>query len=133
MPLREFALTMGHMRWSINGRVFEMDAVAPDEQVRFGATEVWEFSNRTGMMAIPHPMHVHAVQFRVLERLGTPPGMNGLRAGLLDGGFKDTVLVLPGERVRILVTFNTYRGVFLYHCHNLVHEDMGMMRNFSVV
>ena len=58
--------------------------------------------------------------------------MDGLRAGMLDNGFKDTVLVLPGERVRILATFDAYRGVFLYHCHNLVHEDMGMMRNYSV-
>ncbi|MBE0620097.1 MAG: multicopper oxidase domain-containing protein [Burkholderiales bacterium] len=129
---REFALTMGHMRWGINGRTFEMEAVAPDERVRFGDTEVWEFSNRTSMMAMPHPMHIHAAQFRVIERLGTPPGLAGLRAGFLDGGVKDTVLVLPGERVRVLLTFNAFRGLFLYHCHNLVHEDMGMMRNFRI-
>ena len=129
---REFAITLGHMRWGINGRTFDMDEVEPDERVRFGDTEVWEFTNRTPMMAIPHPMHVHAVQFRVFERLGTPPGLDGLRAGFLDGGLKDTVLVLPGERVRVLLTFNAFRGLFLYHCHNLVHEDMGMMRNFLV-
>jgi FtsP/CotA-like multicopper oxidase with cupredoxin domain len=129
---REFALTLGHMRWGINGRTFEMDEVAPDERVRFGDTEVWEFSNRTAMMAMPHPMHIHAAQFRVLERLGIPPGLDGLRAGFLDGGMKDTVLVLPGERVRVLLTFNAFRGLFLYHCHNLVHEDMGMMRNFRI-
>jgi len=129
---REFAITLGHMRWGINGRTFDMDEVAPDERIRFGDTEVWEFSNRTPMMAIPHPMHVHAVQFRVLERLGTPSGIEGLRAGFLDGGVKDTVLVLPGERVRVQLSFNAFRGLFLYHCHNLVHEDMGMMRNFLV-
>jgi len=129
---REFALTMGHMRWGINGRTFEMGEVAPDERVGFGDTEVWEFSNRTSMMSMPHPMHVHAVQFRVLERIGTPPGLEGLRAGFLDAGLKDTVLVLPGERVRLLMKFNTARGLFLYHCHNLAHEDAGMMRNYSV-
>jgi FtsP/CotA-like multicopper oxidase with cupredoxin domain len=129
---REFAITLGAMRWSINGRTFEMEGVAPYERVRFGDTEVWEFTNRTPMMAIPHPMHVHGVQFRVLERLGTPPGLEDLRAGFLDGGVKDTVLVLPGERVRVLLTFDAFRGLFLYHCHNLVHEDMGMMRNFLV-
>lgn len=129
---REFAITLSHMRWGINGRTFEMDEVAPYERIRFGDTEVWEFTNRTRMMAIPHPMHVHAVQFRVLERLGTPAGLQGLRAGFLDDGLKDTVLVLPGERVRVLLSFNNFRGLFLYHCHNLVHEDMGMMRNFLV-
>jgi FtsP/CotA-like multicopper oxidase with cupredoxin domain len=129
---REFAITLGHMRWGINGRTFEMEEVAPYERVRFGDTEVWEFTNRTPMMAIPHPMHVHGVQFRVLERLGTPPGVDSPRAGFLDEGVKDTVLVQPGERVRVLLSFDAFRGLFLYHCHNLVHEDMGMMRNFRV-
>lgn len=129
---REFAITLGQMRWGINGRTFEMNEVAPYERIPFGVTEVWEFSNRTSMMAMPHPMHVHATQFRVIERIGTPLGLDGLRAGFLDGGLKDTVLVLPGERVRVLLTFNSFRGLFLYHCHNLVHEDMGMMRNFLV-
>jgi len=131
-PRREFAITVGHMRWSINGRIFEMDGVAPDERIRFGDTEVWEFSNRTSMMTMPHPMHIHGVQFRVLERLGAPSGLDGLRAGFLDGGAKDTVLVLPGERVRVLLSFNAFRGLYLYHCHNLLHEDMGMMRNYLV-
>lgn len=129
---REFAVTLGPMRWGINGRTFEMEEVAPYERVRFGDTEVWEFTNRTPMMAIPHPMHVHGVQFRVLERLGTPPSLENLGAGFLDGGLKDTVLVLPGERVRVLLNFDAFRGLFLYHCHNLVHGDMGMMRNFLV-
>jgi len=130
---REFALMPGHMRWGINGRVFEMDAVAPEERMPFGSTQIWEFINRAPMMAMPHPMHIHAVQFRVLERLGTPQALDALRAGLLDRGLKDTVLVLPGERVRLLATFDAFRGRFLYHCHNLVHEDMGMMRNYAVV
>jgi len=129
---RTFAVTLGHMRWGINGRTFQMEAVAPDERVRFGDTEVWEFVNRTPMMAMPHPMHVHGVQFRVLQRVGTPPGLEALPAGFLDGGVKDSVLVLPGERVRVLVRFDGFRGLFLYHCHNLVHEDMGMMRNFLI-
>ena len=40
---------------------------------------------------------------------------------------------MPGERVQILVHFTRYPGLFLYHCHNLEHEDMGMMRNYRVV
>ena len=132
LPPRVFAMTQGHMRWGINGRAFQMNAVAPDERVRFGDTEVWEFVNRSAMMAMPHPMHVHGVQFRVLERFGAPPGLQALSAGFLDGGVKDTVLVLPGERVRLQLSFDAYRGLFLYHCHNLVHEDMGMMRNFLI-
>jgi FtsP/CotA-like multicopper oxidase with cupredoxin domain len=50
----------------------------------------------------------------------------------VDEGWKDTVLVMPGERVRVLRRFTTFPGLFLYHCHNLEHEDLGMMRNFSI-
>lgn len=28
--------------------------------------------------------------------------------------------------------FESFPGLFLYHCHNLEHEDMGMMRNFLI-
>jgi len=41
-------------------------------------------------------------------------------------------MLFPGQKVRILREFADYEGLFLYHCHNLEHEDMGMMRNFLV-
>jgi hypothetical protein len=50
-----------------------------------------------------------------------------------DAGWKDTVLVNPGETVRILTRFDTHPGVFVHHCHNLEHEDSGMMQNFEVL
>ena len=40
--------------------------------------------------------------------------------------------MLPGETVRVQVTFTHHPGLYLYHCHILEHEDMGMMRNFRV-
>ena len=48
-------------------------------------------------------------------------------------GLKDTVLVLPQETVEIAVRFDRFPGVFLMHCHNLEHEDAGMMMNFQVL
>ena len=80
-------------------------------------------------MGVPHPIHIHGGQFQVVSRSGTT---NGFGAGLVDGGWKDTFLVLPNERVRVRVRFATHAGLFLYHCHTLEHEDMGMMRNFLV-
>jgi FtsP/CotA-like multicopper oxidase with cupredoxin domain len=128
--VKQFYLTMQHMQWSINGRVFQMEDVAQDEMVRLGSREIWEFSNTGGgmmrMMDMPHPMHLHGKQFRVLGRSGVT------HAGYVDEGWKDTVLLMPGERVRILVDFDDYPGLFLYHCHNLEHGDMGMMRNYFV-
>jgi hypothetical protein len=52
--------------------------------------------------------------------------------GYVDDGWKDTVLIMPGERIRILVDFDDYTGLFIYHYHNLEHEDMDMMRNYYV-
>ena len=82
-------------------------------------------------MSMAHPIHVHGSQFRIMER-EAGSGSTALRSGILDDGWQDTVLVLPGDRVRIRKRFANYPGLFLYHCHNLEHEDMGMMRNFLV-
>jgi FtsP/CotA-like multicopper oxidase with cupredoxin domain len=132
---RRIQATMQHMGFGINGRTFEMTAVAPDEHVKFGSVEAWEFDNTAaaggmgmmGMMGhLPHPFHVHGVQFQVLRREGVT------HSGYLDAGWKDTVLVMPGEKATVLMRFLDYPGIYLYHCHNLEHEDSGMMRNFSV-
>jgi FtsP/CotA-like multicopper oxidase with cupredoxin domain len=55
-----------------------------------------------------------------------------VKDGLVDEGWKDTVLLMPGERVKLLMKFEDYPGLCLYHCHNLEHEDSGMMRNFRI-
>ena len=67
----------------------------------------------------------------MLERTGGRT-TNALREGIVDDGWRDTVLVLPGETVRVQVTFTKHAGLYLYDCHILEHEDMGMMRNFRV-
>ncbi|MEX0646139.1 MAG: multicopper oxidase domain-containing protein [Balneolaceae bacterium] len=106
---------------TINGRQFEMERV--DESVNQGDTEIWEFVNNSN---VPHPMHVHAVQFKILERSGG--------RGLLptEYGWKDTVLVMPGERVSVIMKFDAPKGVYVFHCHNLEHEDNGMMANVEI-
>ena len=123
---RRFVLAMQHMAGTINNRVFAMTEVADDEVVAQDTEEIWEFINAGGMPPLPHPLHIHGLSFRVLSRLGT-----GHR-GYVDEGWKDSVLLMPGERVRLQLRFADFPGLFLYHCHNLEHEDMGMMRNYYV-
>lgn len=114
----------GMGRHSINGKIFEMDRV--DETVSAGTTEIWEFDNSAGDEI--HPMHIHGVQFQVLERTG---GRNKVIAS--EKGWKDTILLMPGEKVRLIMTFPNYTGVFVFHCHNLEHEDDGMMLNYKII
>jgi FtsP/CotA-like multicopper oxidase with cupredoxin domain len=124
---------MGHMMtWTINGRVYEMEAVADDEMVYRDETMAWEWINNS---PIPHPMHIHNVQFQVVQR--TPPSAltsySTINQGLVDSGWKDTVLVWPGERVKVAMKFDSYTGMYMYHCHILEHEDMTMMRNYMIM
>jgi spore coat protein A len=121
------------------------------ERPGVGTTEIWEFYNTT---VDAHPMHMHLVDFRILDRqtftgVLTPKvntdGSNGaildplsiVKAGqplpvsAWEAGKKDTVKLFPGEVTRVLVSFNR-TGEYVYHCHILSHEDHEMMRPYEV-
>jgi FtsP/CotA-like multicopper oxidase with cupredoxin domain len=106
----------------INGLEFDMERA--DERVPFGQTEIWSFVNDNWFA---HPVHLHGTHFRVLSREGGRGRVMPWEAGL-----KDTVLVHPQETVEVAVRFTAHRGLFPLHCHNLEHEDLGMMLNVLV-
>jgi len=133
---RTFPLAVIGGEWTINGGVWEEGVVAANEIATTDTLELWRFANTSQMMLMAHPMHIHGNQFQVVERT-VQPGQLGaygtVSEGLVDEGWLDTVLVMPGETVTILKRTSRYPGWFLYHCHILEHEDMGMMRNFLLV
>jgi len=106
----------------INGRLF--DEMRVDATVSEGATEIWEVTNYAKPIA--HPFHIHGGQFQILSRDGAAPPEN-------ERGWKDTFLVNPGETVRVILRFQGLKGRYLYHCHILEHEGLGMMGQFDVV
>jgi blue copper oxidase len=131
------ATEAGQTRWLINGLTYK-----PDEfpiVVQRGTTEIWEICNDERSM--PHPMHLHGFRFRVLERRNSPGQVSEMAVDeksrtATDLGWKDTVLVWPGETVRIAIEFShDFEGeqLYLFHCHILEHEDAGMMINYKVV
>jgi blue copper oxidase len=134
---RAFRLGYAKGRWRINDRVFAIGET-PVEVVR-DTTEVWLLRNYYTSM--PHAMHVHGFHFRVLERETSPDALRALAVddrGRLptDLGWKDTVLVWPGESVRVALRFTMpfpAPQTYLLHCHNLEHEDAGMMLGMKVV
>ncbi len=111
------------------------------ESPKLNTTEIWRFINTTDDT---HPMHLHLVQFQILERQSfeiqkymdsgviqykskpRPPEKNEM-------GWKDTVRVNPGEVTSIIVPFQGFTGKYVYHCHMLEHEDNDMMRPFQVM
>ncbi len=132
---RRLAITAGMMRWYIDGKEYDMEKYPV--VVKRGTREVWEISNAQASM--PHPMHIHGFHFQVLERRGSPdqaaPATG--KAGLLvtDLAAKDTILVWPGETVRVEIDFShSFSGPqeYVFHCHNLEHESAGMMLNLRV-
>lgn len=133
---RVFAISTGMpMRFLLNGGTFEANTVAPNEIVQLNTLEAWDLTNQAGMLQMYHPIHVHGLQFQIIERQILPSGAaayEGVRYGYVDSGWKDTVMLMPGERARLLLKFEDHTGIFLYHCHILEHEDMGMMRNYEV-
>ncbi|WP_428353938.1 multicopper oxidase family protein [Methyloprofundus sp.] len=138
---RRITLSMRHMSALLNGRSYKMNDIRKDEIIPVNTLQLMEFDNGFhhgmggGMMGMPHPMHLHGEQFQVVKREvrnKSGKGYTSVSKGFLDKGWKDTVLVMPGEKVTILKPFNDYTGIFMYHCHNLEHEDMGMMRDLLV-
>ncbi|WP_300089134.1 multicopper oxidase domain-containing protein [uncultured Nitrosomonas sp.] len=143
---------MHRMTFNLNGRTFDMLDYTEQEKIPLNTEQRIRISNISpamgggmrggrgggggmmGMMAQPHPIHLHGQQFRILSRRpGYADGAYAtIKDGLINSGWKDTVLVMPGEEIEIIKPFMDYTGLFLYHCHNLEHEDMGMMRNFMV-
>lgn len=116
---RRVILTRAGKRFRINGKEFDSDRV--EIRPRLNSTEIWEV-----FADIPHPFHLHLANFQVLSRNNQNPAST-------DVGWKDTVRVGPREMVRIIARFTPYRGKYIYHCHMLEHEDLGMMDNFEVI
>jgi spore coat protein A len=120
----------------INGKGYD-DPVT--EEVKLGSTEKWRFINTTDDA---HPMHLHLVQFRIVERQGFDPASLAGSLRLIgnprapqpnEAGWKDTAIVNPGEVLTILVKFDGYAGRYVFHCHMLEHEDNDMMRPYEVI
>ncbi|MCA1700183.1 MAG: multicopper oxidase domain-containing protein, partial [Actinobacteria bacterium] len=124
---RRFAFERKNGLWVINGTTWQdversgFTQVAADPAL--GDTEIWEFQTTGGGWF--HPIHVHLVDFRILDRNGRAPASYEL-------GPKDTTYVAEGETVRMVARFGPHQGRYMIHCHNLVHEDHDMMVQFQV-
>ncbi len=131
----------GHSQMAPGAQTMDHNVRGGDQcMMGMGRGRMMEGMGMAQMIDMAHPIHFHGEYFQIIER--TPPTGNGIHSGagyetvkdgFVDEGFKDTVLIMPGERIRLIMPFRDYKGLFVYHCHNLEHEDADMMRNFKVV
>lgn len=122
--------------YNINGERMDMNKI--NEFSKQNQTEIWEVTNSDQHHGIKnqspsyngtksvngHPFHIHSVQFLVLERNGKSPDPS-------EKGWKDTIFLEKNETVKLLIKFQN-KGVFMYHCHILEHEDNGMMGQIKI-
>ena len=106
--------------WSVNGKLFDVYKAAAT--VKKGTAEIWVLR---GGGEWHHPVHLHFEEFRILSRNRAAPPPH-------EQGRKDVVVIGHEEEVRLFIRFRDYVGKYVMHCHNLTHEDHGMMVRFDV-
>jgi hypothetical protein len=105
------------------------DAITENPQLN--STEIWEIFNFDGG---DHPIHIHMVQFEILDRTPIGDVIGGpttTPAFPWETGTKDTVFIDGNTVTRVKALFDI-PGLFVWHCHILDHEDDEMMRPFEV-
>ena len=124
MPVTKQVELFGMMdQVTINGKKFDPERI--DFTQEQGVTEVWEIYNKPDEMGgMIHPFHIHGAQFKIISRGGEEPPEN-------ERGWKDSISIQPDETVKIAIQFK-HKGIYMFHCHILEHEDNGMMGQVKV-
>lgn len=134
-PVRTFQFERTNGMWAINGELAG-DLSRVMAKPKLGVGEIWRLVNKSGGWW--HPIHIHHEFARVIRRNGRLPfdgtgpdfGQSLERDGLAR---KDTLVLGPNSEVEVYVKFDNYKGPFVFHCHNIEHEDHQMMARFDVI
>ncbi|KAF2187615.1 oxidase cueO precursor [Zopfia rhizophila CBS 207.26] len=123
---RSFKFHRSNGEWQVNGVTFADVKNRILAKPPRGQVEIWELENSSGGWS--HPIHVHLVDFQILSRSGGKRPVLGYEKEAL----KDVVLLGEGETARVIARFAPWDGVYMFHCHNLIHEDHDMMAASNV-
>ncbi len=122
---RSFKFDRSDGVFTINNRPINIER--PSASPRENRGQIWRLENSSGGWW--HPVHIHSEFMRVLTRNGRLPPLDER-----DGNAKrDTLLLKGGDVAEIYIKFRDFPGPFVFHCHNLEHEDMAMMARYDVV
>jgi FtsP/CotA-like multicopper oxidase with cupredoxin domain len=121
---RTFRFERSNGAWAVNGKLFDQDQVAA--RIDQESEEVWIIQNTGG--AWRHPVHIHFEEHRVLSRNGVATATNSTEYAR-----KDVIPLNWNEEVKIFMRFRDMKGRYVTHCHNVMHEDSGMMFRWDIV
>jgi FtsP/CotA-like multicopper oxidase with cupredoxin domain len=121
---REFVFGKSNSRWTINGESWSTMKIAA-EDVGQNTWELWKFRTGGGWF---HPIHIHLIDFFLIKREGD----FGLQP-YEDRGSKDVMYLGPSNTIWVIARFGAHKGDYMFHCHNLIHEDNDMMRAMHIV
>ncbi|RDW64720.1 cupredoxin [Coleophoma cylindrospora] len=123
---QQFTFERSNGQWLINGVGFEDVVNRIIAKPAQGRVQRWRLTNKSGGWS--HPIHIHLVDFQVVKRTGGRAAVQPYEAAAL----KDVVYLGQNEEVEVVANFAPWAGVYMFHCHNLVHEDHDMMAAFNV-
>jgi bilirubin oxidase len=127
-----FARTQTPAKWTINNVTFSEPQNRLLASPAVGTVERWKLINtNTG---VSHPIHIHLVDFRVISResiAGNTQASNRQVVEEYETGLKDVVWLGRGENVTVEAHYAPFPGLYMFHCHNLQHEDSDMMAAFN--
>ncbi len=125
-PVRRWRFARSGGMWTINDQL--VNVKSPRAQIPQGNYEVWELENiDEGWI---HPIHIHFEEGRILSRT-----LNGVTAlpPAHERGRKDVYVLRAPEVIRVLLRFRDFKGKYVMHCHNMIHEDHAMMLRWDIV
>jgi len=125
LPRRTFRFERRNGAWAINGELVDLERSVA--RPRLERAEIWKLENKSGGWW--HPIHIHLELFRVLKLNGQQPRLIELRDGIAR---VDTIMLGGNDVAEVYVRFQDFPGPFVFHCHNVEHEDHFMMARFDV-
>ncbi len=106
----------GNTKFYINGKQF--DPTTTEQTIELNTSEEWEISSESGV----HPFHIHVNPFATRRKGSNDPWV-----------WRDTIAVFRGRPMMLRTTYKSFAGKTVLHCHNLRHEDLGMMQAIEIV
>ncbi|MDH4611735.1 bilirubin oxidase [Pseudomonas sp. BN102] len=125
-PVRRWVFERSSGMWSINGRLFNVNI--PRASIAQGGFEIWELVNPEDGWT--HPIHIHFEEGQIIAKF-----VNGVSVPVppQQRGRKDVYVLDAFTTLRVFLRFRDFKGKYVMHCHNLIHEDHSMMVRWDIV